>query len=138
MAYSPTDKEDIDRATSHARRLLSSHNMVLTMLFSRLQAARYRRPDVMFVIQSLVFRSARAHKALRYAHIIFGSLNTLDVLRSTHPLAREARFSFLLFGFETLKGSHLDAYCENALRESLYGTAYSWFAVRPQYAKSVL
>lgn len=63
--YSPTDKEDIDRATSHARRLLSAHGMVLTMLFSRLQAARYRRPDVMFVIQRLVFRSARAHKALR-------------------------------------------------------------------------
>lgn len=73
--YSPTDKEDIDRATSHARRLLSAHGMVLTMLFSRLQAARYRRPDVMFVIQRLVFRSARAHKALRWAHVVFGLPN---------------------------------------------------------------
>lgn len=60
------------------------------------------------------------------------SLNSLDVVCSTHPLAREARFSFLLFGFETLKGSHLDVHCENALRESLYEMAYSWFAVRPQ------
>lgn len=56
----------------------------------------------------------------------------LEFACSTHPLAREARFSFLLFGFETLKSSHLDAYCENALRESLYEAAYSWFAVRPQ------
>lgn len=56
----------------------------------------------------------------------------LEFACSTHPLAREARFSFLLFGFETLKSSHLDAYCENALRESIYETAYSWFAVRPQ------
>lgn len=51
---------------------------------------------------------------------------------STHALSREARFSFLLFGFETLKSSHLDAYCENALRDCLYTVAFSWFAVRPQ------
>lgn len=80
--YSPTDKEEIDRATSHARRLLSAHNMVLTMLFSRLQAARYRRPDVMFVIQRLVFRSARAHKALRRVDFALRSPNILTDLNN--------------------------------------------------------
>ncbi|KAJ6465246.1 hypothetical protein DFH09DRAFT_1487200 [Mycena vulgaris] len=53
---------------------------------------------------------------------------------NTHPLAREPRFSFLLFGFETLKSSHLDSYCENILRDSLYSAAYSWFASRPQWS----
>ncbi|KAG2144576.1 hypothetical protein DEU56DRAFT_790388 [Suillus clintonianus] len=117
ISYSPTDKDEIDRATTHARRLLMPHTLVLQMLFSRLQAARYWRPTVMFLIQGLVLRSARAHK-----------------LFSTHPLARELRYMFLLFGLETLKSSHLDAVCECMLRESLYCTAYSWFAVRPQWS----
>ncbi|KAJ7085721.1 hypothetical protein B0H15DRAFT_846088 [Mycena belliarum] len=117
VEYSPTDKNIIDRGMASARRLLSPHALVLQMLFSRLQAARYRRPGVMFLIQHLVLRSARAHKHM-----------------STHPLAREPRFSFLLFGFETLKSSHLDSYCENVLRDTLYAAAYSWFAVRPQWS----
>ncbi|KAF8969865.1 hypothetical protein BDZ97DRAFT_1937223 [Flammula alnicola] len=117
ISYSPTDKERIDRGLAHARRVLTPHALVMQMLFSRLQAARYRRPGVMFIIQHLVLRSARAFKTM-----------------STHALSREARFSFLLFGFETLKSSHLDAYCENALRECLYTVAFSWFAVRPQWS----
>ncbi|KAF9246393.1 hypothetical protein BU15DRAFT_85159 [Melanogaster broomeanus] len=117
IGYSPTDREEIDRATSHARRLLVPHTLVLQMLFSRLQAARYRRSTVMFLIQRIVLRSAHAHK-----------------LFSTHPLARELRYSFLLFGFETLKSSHLDIFSECTMRESLYRTACSWFAVRPQWS----
>ncbi|KAK0463795.1 uncharacterized protein EV420DRAFT_1520089 [Desarmillaria tabescens] len=114
--YSPTEKGEIDRGMLNARRLLIPHALVLQMLFSRLQAARYRRPGVMFLIQHLVLLSARAHKTM-----------------STHALAREVRFSFLLFGFETLKSSHLDSFCENEMRENLYSAAYSWFAVRPQW-----
>ncbi|KAH7923479.1 hypothetical protein BV22DRAFT_1036261 [Leucogyrophana mollusca] len=117
IGYSPTDKDEIDRATTHARRLLVPHTLVLQMLFSRLQSARYCRPTVMFLIQRLVLRSALAHKSF-----------------STHPLARELRYSFLLFGFETLKSSRLDCFCECLLRESLYQTAYSWFAIRPQWS----
>ncbi|KAF9475060.1 hypothetical protein BDN70DRAFT_996680 [Pholiota conissans] len=117
ISYSPTDKETIDRGLAQARRMLTTHSLVLQMLFSRLQAARYHRPGVMFIIQHLVLRSARAFKTL-----------------STHSLSREVRFSFLLFGFETLKSSHLDSYCENALRECLYTVAFSWFAVRPQWS----
>ncbi len=60
-------------------------------------------------------------------------LHDLNMPCSTHALAREARFSFLLFGFETLKSSYLDSYCENALRDAIYTVAYSWFSVRPQY-----
>ncbi|KAG1853091.1 hypothetical protein F4604DRAFT_1591651 [Suillus subluteus] len=92
IGYSPTNKDEIDRATTHARWLLMLHTLVLQILFSRLKAARYCRSTVMFLIQRLVLRSARAHK-----------------LFSTHPLARELRYMFLLFGLETLKSSHLDA-----------------------------
>ncbi|EDR14914.1 uncharacterized protein LACBIDRAFT_187897 [Laccaria bicolor S238N-H82] len=117
ISYSPTNKEDIDRALIQARKILTPHTLVLQMLFSRLQAARYHRPGVMLMIQHLVLRSTQSHTRL-----------------STHALAREARYSLLLFGFETLKSSHLDAFCENTLRESLYTVAYNWFSVRPQWS----
>ncbi|KAJ3753010.1 hypothetical protein EV360DRAFT_88184 [Lentinula raphanica] len=117
VSYSPTDKDTIDLSASNARRLLTPHALVLQMLLSRLQAARYRRPGVMFLLQHLVLRSARARRSF-----------------STHALAREARFSFLMFGFETLRSSHLDSFTEHNLRESLYAIAHAWFAVRPQWS----
>ncbi|KAI0275884.1 atypical/PIKK/PI4K protein kinase [Russula aff. rugulosa BPL654] len=115
--YAPTDKDVIDRATRHARRLLTPHTLVLQMLFSRLHAAKFRKPGLMLLIQRLVLRSAKAYRSL-----------------STHALAREARFSLLIFGFEALGSSRLDSYCEHALRESLYTAAFSWFSVRPQWS----
>lgn len=66
IGYSPTDKEEIDRATSHARRLLLPHTLVLQMLFSRLQAARYRRSTVIFLMQQIVLRSTYAYKMFRW------------------------------------------------------------------------
>ncbi|PFH54176.1 hypothetical protein AMATHDRAFT_52986 [Amanita thiersii Skay4041] len=114
--YSPTDKDVIDRGLSNARRLLTPHTLVLHMLSSRLQAARYGRPNVMFLMQQLVARSSRAND-----------------LFSTHALSREPRFTFLIFGMEMMRSSYLDAFCENMLRESLYATAYGWFAARPQW-----
>jgi len=63
--YAPTDKEAIDRATTYARRLLSPHTLVLQMLFSRLQAAKFRKPGLMSLIQRLVLRSTRAYRSLR-------------------------------------------------------------------------
>ena len=64
--YAPTDKEVIDRATNNARRHLSPHTLILQMLFSRLQAAKYRKPGLMLLLQRLVLRSARAHRHIRY------------------------------------------------------------------------
>ncbi|KAK2466764.1 hypothetical protein APHAL10511_001022 [Amanita phalloides] len=116
IEYTPTGKDIIDRGSASARRLLSPHNVVLHMLLSRLQAARYSRPNVMFLIQHLVMRSTRSHSAF-----------------STHALARETRFTFLSFGMETMRSSYLDSFCENLFRESLYSVAYSWFATRPQW-----
>ncbi|KAH9945818.1 atypical/PIKK/PI4K protein kinase [Epithele typhae] len=108
IEYSPTDKATIDRAARAAQRLLTPHALVLRLLFSRLQAARYRRPGLMLLFQRLAL--------------------------STHPLSRQARFTFLLFAFETLKSSYLDVFCENQLRLSVYHAAYSWFTTRPQWS----
>ncbi|KAK7696053.1 hypothetical protein QCA50_000694 [Cerrena zonata] len=37
--------------------------------------------------------------------------------QSTNPLSREARFSFVLFGFETLRSSHLDSSWHSIVRK---------------------
>ncbi|KXN92250.1 Phosphatidylinositol 4-kinase stt4 [Leucoagaricus sp. SymC.cos] len=116
IVYAPTDKEFMEKELTSARKLLSPHILVLHLLYSRLQAARYYQPNIMFLIQQLVLRSTRNHKRF-----------------STHALAREPRFSFLLFGFEALKSSHLDAFCENLLREALYRLAFSWYSARAQW-----
>ena len=76
VSYVPTDKEEIDHATTHARRLLVPHTLVLQMLFSCLQAARYRRSAVIFLIQRLVLRSARANKLFRSVHRLVCAINS--------------------------------------------------------------
>ena len=131
VEYSPTDKAEIDRTITAARKLLAPHVALLQMLFSRFQAARYRKPGLMLAILRLVLRCARSHSLMRcHFHEIL--MISVTDFRSTHPLAREARFSFLLFGFETLKSSKMDLFCENELRFALYSAAFSWFAVPPQ------
>ncbi|KAI0345278.1 atypical/PIKK/PI4K protein kinase [Trametopsis cervina] len=117
VEYSPSDSASIQHAIKAAQRQLIPHTLILQFLMSRLQAARYRKSGIMQLLQRLALTSARAH-----AHM------------STHPLARESRFSLLLFGFEVLRSSHLDTFCENQLRDSLYRAAFAWFSVRPQWS----
>ncbi|KAL1947994.1 hypothetical protein VTO73DRAFT_13718 [Trametes versicolor] len=85
--------------------------------------------------KATIDRAARAVTRLLAPHtLILQLLFSRLQAASTHPLAREARFAFLLFGFEALKSSFLDVFCEHQLRISLYSAAYSWFAVRPQWS----
>jgi len=67
IKYSPTDKEGIGREMALAKPLLAPHDhvLILQMLISRFQAARYRRPGLMLIIQRLVLISARAHQYMR-------------------------------------------------------------------------
>ena len=65
IQYSPTEKEEIDREMASAKQLLAPHVPILQMLSSRLQAARYRRPGLVLLIQRLVLISARAHRYMR-------------------------------------------------------------------------
>ncbi|KAG8721515.1 phosphatidylinositol-4- kinase [Ceratobasidium sp. 394] len=117
VKYNPTDKTEMDQALADSRRLLVPHTILLQMLRSRFQAVRYRDPGLMQLLLRLVLRSTRK-----------------GVTLSTHPLARESRFSLLIFGFEVLRSSLMDTYPEARLREALYRAALSWFAVRPQWS----
>ncbi|KAG9126585.1 phosphatidylinositol-4- kinase [Ceratobasidium sp. 392] len=117
VQYNPTDKTEMDQSLADARRLLVPHTILLQMLRSRFQAVRYRNPGLMQLLLRLVLRSTRKGVSL-----------------STHPLARESRFSLLVFGFEVLRSSLMDTYPEARLREALYRGALSWFAVRPQWS----
>jgi phosphatidylinositol 4-kinase len=65
LEYSPTSKENIDRHASSARRLITPHSLILQMMLSRLQAARYRKPGLMRLIQRMILRSARNHQKMR-------------------------------------------------------------------------
>lgn len=53
-----------------SRRLLAPHVLILQMLISRFQAARYRRPGLMLLIQRLVLISARAHRYMRFVSFL--------------------------------------------------------------------
>ncbi|KAG8934422.1 phosphatidylinositol-4- kinase [Tulasnella sp. 417] len=117
IAYSPTDRADIDTNLRNARRLLTPHTLLVSMLHSRFQAVRYRHPGLILLLLRLVLRSCQAFETM-----------------STHPLAREVRFSLLLFGFEALRSSRMDTFAEHSIREALYKAAFSWFAVRPQWS----
>ncbi|CAE6468907.1 unnamed protein product [Rhizoctonia solani] len=117
VGYNPTNKSDMDKILGDARRLLVPHIILLQMLRSRFQAVRYKNPGLMQLLLRLVLRSTRKGVSL-----------------STHALAREPRFSLLIFGFEVLRSSLMDTYPEARLREALYRAALSWFAVRPQWS----
>jgi phosphatidylinositol 4-kinase len=65
IEYNPTDKSTIDHGTTTARKLLSPHLLILQMLLSRFQAARYRKPGLMLVLLRLVMRTASAHEFMR-------------------------------------------------------------------------
>ena len=132
IEYSPTDKVVIDRSITVAYKTLTPHVLILQMLLSRFQASRYQKPSVMLLILRLILRTALAHKQLRYGLSKQCELSITHPC-STHPLAREARFSFLLFGFEVLKSCRMDSFCEHTMRDALYSTAFSWFAEMPRY-----
>ena len=60
VEYSPSNREDAERTTKAARRLLIPHTLILQLLVSRLQAARYRKPGLMLLMQRIAFASTRA------------------------------------------------------------------------------
>lgn len=68
-----------------AKRLLAPHVLILQMLISRFQAARYRRPGLMLIIQRLVLISARAHRYMRLVSSFF--LEGTRVFMSTSLIA---------------------------------------------------
>ncbi|KAG8958845.1 phosphatidylinositol-4- kinase, partial [Tulasnella sp. 425] len=102
---------------AHDNAIVPDAMELVSMLHSRFQAVRYRHPGLILLLLRLVLRSCQEFETM-----------------STHPLAREVRFSLLLFGFEALRSSRMDTFAEHSIREALYKAAFSWFAVRPQWS----
>lgn len=71
IEYSPTNKEDIDRAAGVIRRSLIPHTLLLQMLLSRYQAVRYNRPGLVLLLLRLVLRSARAYRQMRLVAMLW-------------------------------------------------------------------
>lgn len=117
IEYSPSSKAIIDVEMARARRMLRPHLLLVQILSSQFQAVKYRASGIMVSLARLMMRSLQAYKRM-----------------STHPLAREVRFSLLLFGFQILASSRMEALLELRLRDALFDAAFAWFAVRPQWS----
>ncbi|KAL1412783.1 Phosphatidylinositol 4-kinase stt4 [Vanrija albida] len=117
LEYAPSDKKVMDAELAKARRLLKPHLLLIQILSSQFQAVKYRAPGIMVSIARLMLRSLDSFRHM-----------------STHPLAREVRFSLLLFGFQVLASTRVETLLELRFRDALYNAAFGWFAVRPQWS----
>ncbi|CAO1634457.1 unnamed protein product [Parajaminaea phylloscopi] len=114
---SASDRADIVRERERGARLFGPHLTLIQLISSRYQAFRYRDPTMVLALVRMLQRSAAA------THRI-----------STHPLARQAFFSLILFGFQVIQGSRLDGLVEFRLRTAMYGLALHWFTATPQFS----
>ncbi|GMK56681.1 hypothetical protein CspeluHIS016_0305210 [Cutaneotrichosporon spelunceum] len=117
IEYTPTDRKAMDVEKKRANRLLRPHLLLLQVLSSQFQAIKYSEAGIMISLARLMMRS----------------LGAADQM-STHPLSREVRFTLLLFGFQILASSKTEALLELRFRDLLFKTAFSWFAIRPQWS----
>lgn len=114
---SASDRAEIVRERERGARLFGPHLTLIQLISSRYQAFRYRDPTMVLALVRMVQRSAAATSRI-----------------STHPLARQALFSLVLFGFQVIQGSRLDGLVEFQLRSALYGMALHWFSATPQFS----
>ncbi|KAK0546502.1 phosphatidylinositol-4- kinase, partial [Tilletia horrida] len=114
---SPFNRAEVEAELELAHKMFMPHLTLIQLMTSRYQAFRYRDPTTVLALVRLIQRCAAATKEM-----------------SSHPLAREARFSLIIFGFRLLQGSRLDGLVEYELRAALYKMAFAWFAVAPQWS----
>ncbi|KAJ9109753.1 hypothetical protein QFC19_001983 [Naganishia cerealis] len=117
IEYSPMDKAALDHDLAVAKRLLQPHTLLTQVLSSRFQAVKYRDRGTMLAFFRLLTRSFKAHKQM-----------------SSHPLAREVRFSLILLAFQLLGSSRMETDFELKFRNEIFGAALSWFAVKPLWS----
>ncbi|PWY97959.1 hypothetical protein BCV70DRAFT_202448 [Testicularia cyperi] len=111
------NREEITAEQEQAARLFSPHLTLIHLLSSRYQAFRYRDPTMVLALVRLI----------QYSGAAAG-------LMTTHPLAREARFSLVNFGLRVIQTSQLEGLVEYQLRESLYKIAFGWFSAAAQWS----
>nr|CDI56699.1 related to phosphatidylinositol-4-kinase [Melanopsichium pennsylvanicum 4] len=111
------NREEVTAEQEQAARLFNPHLSLIHLISSRFQAFRYRDPTMVLALVRLLQHSGVA----------------VDKM-STHPLAREARFTLLNFGFRLIQTSQLEGLVEHHLREALYKLGYGWFSSSPQWS----
>ncbi|KAL7418401.1 Phosphatidylinositol 4-kinase stt4 [Cryptotrichosporon argae] len=117
IQYAPSDHKAMEHELGRATRLLTPHLLLVQFLSAQFHASKTREPGVMVSLIRLIMRSLIAHQKT-----------------STNPHAREVRFSLLLFGFQVLASSRLEALVELRFRDRLFTAAFAWFAIRPQWS----
>ncbi|KAE8220280.1 hypothetical protein CF319_g6168 [Tilletia indica] len=113
----PFNRAEVEAELELAHKMFTPHLTLIQLMASRYQAFRYRDPTTVLALVRLIQRCSAATDEM-----------------SSHPLAREARFSLIIFGFRLLQGSRLDGLVEYELRAALYRMAFAWFAVSPQWS----
>lgn len=111
------NREEITAEQEQATRLFTPHLTLVHLISSRYQAFRYRDPTMVLTLVRLVQHSGAA----------------VDKI-STHPLAREVRFTLLNFGLRLIQTSQLEGLVEYHLREALYRLGFGWFGGAPQWS----
>lgn len=111
------NREEVTSEQEQASRLFTPHLTLIHLISSRFQAFRYRDPIMVLSLVRLIQHSGFAVDRM-----------------STHPLAREARFTLLNFGLRLIQTSQLEGLVEHHLRDALYKLGYGWFACSPQWS----
>lgn len=130
IEYTPSDKKTMDLEMAKANKMLRPHHLLIKVLATQYQGMKNREAGVTVSLVRLLMRSLGAAKKMRSASSL--DMNRSKLTISTHCLAREVRFSLLLFGFQILASSRMESLLELRFRERLYNAAFAWFSSRPQ------
>ncbi|KAK6340701.1 phosphatidylinositol-4- kinase [Orbilia brochopaga] len=119
MEYVPSDKQLLTKNQQAAINMLSPHFRLLQFLSSHFHASRHGDPNVIRVF-------------LRMVRISLQGLKNA----SPHPLAREARFLFILFALQVLKHTPgiMPVVQQWKLKDQIFSAALSWFTYRPRWS----
>ncbi|KAK6354262.1 phosphatidylinositol-4- kinase [Orbilia blumenaviensis] len=119
MEYVPSDKGVLTKHQTAAINMLSPHLTLLKFLSSHFHASRHGDPNVIRVFLRLIRIS------------LVGLKNA-----SPHPLAREARFQFILFALQVLKYTPgiMPAVMQWKMKEEIFSAALSWFTYQPRWS----
>lgn len=111
------NREEITAEQEQAAKLFTPHLTLVHLISSRFQAFRYRDPTMVLALVRLIQHTGAAAERM-----------------STHPLAREVRFTLLNFGLRVIQTSRLEGLVEHQLRDALYKLGLGWFASSPQWS----
>lgn len=116
--FAPSELEQMAKKRQQVHDMLSPHTRLLHFFISHFNATRLSSPDIQRVF-------------LRMMDL------TLDAIKecTPHPMAREVRFSIVLFGLKLLRSSTaIGATAQWRLKDKILSAALSWFRYSPRWS----